>query len=95
MGKKKKKKKEEKEKDLKVKNYYMDRIFENSDGSKTVIAEYYDFYVTTSTYTDSQGNMNTRTTYHYVYNDLIVAKISPSNTFEWVNIVPKRTTQYK
>jgi hypothetical protein len=84
--KKKAKKKEEKGKGTpEFYNYYVRELKCLPDGSVFVSMEQY--YVTVHTYTDSKGN--TRTTYTYHYNDVIVFKVGADNTFDWVQRIRK------
>lgn len=57
-----------------------------SDGSVIGMLEQY--YVRVITNTDYRTGA-VSTTYYYYYNDLIVYKIQPNGTFEWVKKIPK------
>jgi hypothetical protein len=56
------------------------------DGSIIGMLEQY--YVRQVTSNDYRSNM-TSSTFYYYYNDLIVYKIQPNGTFEWVKNIPK------
>ena len=66
-------------------NYEMRELKCLPDGSVFVAMEQY--FVRVTTYTDSKGN--TRTTYHYYYNDVIVYKVGSDNEFDWVQRIRK------
>lgn len=78
-----KQKKAEKGKELD--NFTFDRVIMRTDGGAVLLGEKY--YVTQSTTTDAQGN--TRTTYTYHHNEIIVVNINPDGTIEWVTKIPK------
>ncbi len=68
-------------------SFFFDHFFVKKDGGAYLIAEQY--YVTTSTYTDSNGNTHTRTVYHY--NDIIVVSVDKAGNIDWVRNVPKNS----
>jgi hypothetical protein len=68
-------------------NFDFDYFLTKKDGGAYLIAEQY--YITTHTYTDSNGNTNTRTVYHY--NDVIVVSVGKTGDIEWVRKVPKNS----
>lgn len=84
--KKKLKKKDAKGKDIDLLKYDLSDFILRSDGGAVLIGE--QFYITSRTSTDSNGN--TRTTYYYNYNDLIVINIDPDGNIEWASKVKKR-----
>lgn len=61
-------------------------IILRDDGGVIFVAEYYRFY--TTTVTDQNGN--TRTTYHYLYNDIITINVDPDGTIDWISHIPKK-----
>lgn len=67
-------------------NFEFSELISREDGGAVLLAEKY--YVTTSTTTDSQGN--TRTTYTYHYNEIIVTNINPSGDIDWSIRIPKK-----
>lgn len=66
-------------------NYDLESINFKEDGTITLIAE--KFYVTTSTYTDGNGNTRSRTTYHY--NHLIVINVDKDAKISWMKKISK------
>lgn len=66
-------------------NYTFDHFLVKKDGGAYLIAEQY--YVTTTTYTDANGNTHTRTVYHY--NHIIVVSVNNKGEIDWVRKVPK------
>ena len=61
------------------------QIIKRSGGGHYLVGEQYYMYVTS--YTDSRGN--TRYTYHYMYQDIIVSALDNSGQEEWTIKVPK------
>lgn len=86
---KKAKKKEEKGEELEMFHYDMRNLILKEDGGATLIAEQYDFYVTTYT-TYSNGKSQTYTVYHYLYNDIIVVSFDNLGALQWKSKIPKR-----
>ena len=84
------KKAEKKDEELEMANYDLDEIIRRDDGGAVMVGEQYNFWVSTYTVTDANGNTSTRTVYHYVYNDVIVVNVDPSGNIEWAAKVPKR-----
>lgn len=78
-------KKVAKGKNIELPNYNLKGLVMEADGSVVQIAERY--YVTTHTYTDSNGN--TRTTYIYHYDEIIVVRIDEKGDIDWIRKVRK------
>ncbi len=81
-------KKEAKGKDvgeLALANFVMRDIYIQKDGNIYGALEMYYMYVTTTT--DSKGN--TRTTYHYVYGNIISFLLNSEGEIQWVNMIKK------
>ncbi|MCB0763138.1 MAG: hypothetical protein R2815_10315 [Flavobacteriales bacterium] len=76
--------------DLEMYDYELRDIVRRTDGGAVMVGEQFRFYVTTSTMTSPNGGTTTVTTYHYVYNDIIVVNIDPDGNIEWAAKVPKR-----
>ncbi len=70
-------KKEEKGTDLGLSNLEFRSIIKHEDGSLSIVGEV--FWITTTTYTTSNGGTSTKTTYHY--GDLIISRMSGSGEF--------------
>ncbi|MCB0771577.1 MAG: hypothetical protein KDC00_14345 [Flavobacteriales bacterium] len=85
-----KKKADKKGEELEMFNYELRDIVRTDDGGAVLVGEQYRFYVTTSTFTDANGRTSTTTTYHYVYNDIIVVNVDPEGNIDWAVKVPKR-----
>ncbi|MBD3635892.1 MAG: hypothetical protein HUJ25_01010 [Crocinitomicaceae bacterium] len=85
-AKKKAKKKKDKGKGSpKLYNYDIRAIVTLEDGGAVFVAE--QFYIVITTYRDANGN--TRTTYHYYYNDIIVMRLDGKGEFKWHTKIPK------
>ncbi len=82
------KKKEAKGKNIGLAEYDIRDIILREDGGAVLVAE--QFFITQSTYTDANGN--TRTTYYYHYNDIIVVNINAEGQIEWTEKIAKRQT---
>ena len=67
-------------------NYDIRETITLDDGSIIGMLEQY--YVRQVTMNDYRSNM-TSSTFYYYYNNLIVYKIQPNGTFEWVKSIPK------
>lgn len=80
-----KKKASKKGKKPELYRYDLDHLILREDGGAVLVAEQY--FVVERTYTDAQGN--TRTTYIYHYNDLIVVNVSPKGEIDWVEKIRK------
>jgi hypothetical protein len=80
------KRKMERKKDYEAPNLSVRNIVVEADGSLFIALE--EYYVVTTTYSDSRGN--TRTTYTYYYEDILGAKISKTGNFDWLRKVPKK-----
>ncbi len=84
------KKAEKKGEDLEMYQFDLDDLVRRTDGGAVMVGEqYYEYQVTTCT-TSANGGQTCRTTYHYVYNDIIVVNIDPAGNIEWAAKVPKR-----
>ncbi len=83
---KKTKKKDAKGKDAELYRYELDEIILREDGGAVLVGEQY--YVVVNTYTDANGN--TRTTYTYHYNDIIVINVDPEGNIEWTEKIAKK-----
>ena len=83
---KKAKKKKAKGKNVELFQYDLSDFVLREDGGVVLVGEQY--YVRVSSYTDANGN--TRTTYTYYYNDIIVININPKGQIEWAEKIPKR-----
>ena len=66
-------------------NFDIKNILSNEDGGFTFIAEYYRYYQVCTTNANGQRTC----TYHYLYNDIIVANIDSKGIVDWVERVPK------
>lgn len=60
------------------------------DGGCLLVAEQYFVRVTSTTTMTANGGMQTHTTYHYYFNDIIVVNINPQGHIEWNTRIPKR-----
>ena len=80
------KRKMERKKDYEAPNLKVRYIVVEADGSLFIALE--EYYIVTTTYTDSRGN--TTTTYTYYYEDILGAKISATGNFEWLRKIPKK-----
>lgn len=80
------KKKENKKEKAALENLTPDSYYVSADGSIVIIGEQY--YVTSHTYRDSNGN--TRTTYTYHYHDVLVTKINKDGSLAWMRKLAKR-----
>ncbi len=80
------KRKMERKGDYEAPNLKVRNIVVESDGSVFIACE--EYYIVTTTYTDSRGQ--TTTTYTYYYEDIIGAKISASGNFDWLRKIPKK-----
>lgn len=76
--------------DLEMYNFELRDIIRRDDGGAVMIAEQYHMYTVTTCTTNSNGGQTCRTTYHYIYNDIIVVNVDPEGNIEWANKVPKR-----
>ena len=79
------KKKDEKGKAIELVNYDMGDIVLRDDGGVVQVAE--QNYTRSNTYIDANGN--SRTTYTYHFNTLIVISISPEGEIDWSRKIPK------
>ena len=66
-------------------NYDIRAMVTLDNGGAVFVAEQY--YVVVTSYTDANGN--TRYTYHYYYNDVIILKLNGEGKFEWYAKLPK------
>lgn len=69
--------------------YQMRDIIVKPNGSALLLAEQYYVRVVTTTYTDANGNIRTRTTYYYYYNDIIAMNFDKNGELEWKTIIDK------
>lgn len=76
----------ERKKDYEAPNLSVRNILVEEDGSIFIALE--EYYIVTTTYTDSRGR--TTTSYTYYYEDIIGARISTSGNFDWLRKVPKK-----
>jgi len=81
---------EKKGEEIEMYEYDLDDIVLRDDGGAVLVGEMYNFYITTTTSTDSQGRMVTRSVYHYVYNDIIAISIDHKGDIDWAVKIPKR-----
>ena len=88
--KKAKKKAEKKDEDLQLYEYDLDEIIRRDDGGAVMVMEQYYMYAVTTCYSTPNGGRSCTTTYHYIYNDIIVVNIDPDGNIEWAVKVPKR-----
>ena len=84
--KKSKKKELEEEGGIALSNLDPEIFYIHKDGSIVLIGEQY--YITTSTYTDSNGSTRTTTTYHY--NDVLITKINKDGSLAYMKKMAKR-----
>lgn len=70
-----------------IRYFDFDYMFTRKDGGIYMVAEQY--YLTTRTYTDSNGNTRTVTVYNY--DDIMVTSINSKGEIEWTRLVEKRT----
>ncbi len=84
------KKAEKKDEDMQLYEYDLADIVRRDDGGAVLIGEQYYMYVVTSTSSGPQGQTYTTTTYHYLYNDIIVVNIDPDGNIAWASTIPKR-----
>lgn len=82
-------KKLERGKDVGMYDYEMRDLVMRSDGGLILIAEQYQFYVTSYMSRGPNGTMTTTYIYHYVYNNIIVVNIEPDGTISWNVKIPK------
>ncbi len=82
---KKNNKKKSKNKSVNISNMDLDKIYYQDDGSILLIGEKY--YVTSHTYTDSNGNTHTRYVYHY--EEILATKINADGELVWMKKLPK------
>lgn len=81
--------KEEKGDEPELYEYDLDKLLIGKDGSAMLIGEqYYVNAVTSTTYIN--GRPNTRTVYHYYYNDIIAVKIDAAGQIIWAEKVAKQ-----
>ena len=83
---KKNNKKESKNKTVGLSNLVPTNLYLHNDGSMVVVGEQYHVVVHTST----DANGNTRTTYTYHYDDILVTKINKDGSLAWMRKLPKR-----
>jgi hypothetical protein len=83
------KKKEERGGETELYEYDLNKILVGRDGSALLIGEQYFVKQVTQT-RRINGMIQTYTTNHYYYNDIIVVKIGPSGEIEWAEKIAKR-----
>jgi hypothetical protein len=88
--KKAKKKADKKDEELELFEFDLDDIIRRDDGGAVMVMEQYHMYAVTNCYTTPNGGRSCTTTYHYIYNDVIVVNIDPEGNIEWAVKVPKR-----
>ena len=86
QAKKAKKKADRKKKGLELYEYDLDEIILKKDGGAVLVGEQYYMYITTTT--DSEGR--TSSTYHYIYNDIIVVNMDKEGQTLWKIRIPKK-----
>jgi hypothetical protein len=86
---KKAEKREEKGMENELYEYDLDKLLVGKDGSAMLIGEQYYVYSTSRT-TMVNGMMQTTTTTHYNYNDIITVKVDPTGQIQWTEKIPKR-----
>jgi hypothetical protein len=83
------KRKEEKGEEMEMYEYDLDKLIVGKDGSAMLLGEQYFVQVVTSSMM-MNGRMQTYSTTHYYYNDIIAVKISPKGEIEWAEKIAKR-----
>jgi hypothetical protein len=83
-------KKEAKGKEVELFEYDLDDIVLREDGGAVLVGEQYYMFTTVTTTTTAGGGTSTRTTDHYIYNDIFVVNLSPEGIIEWALKIPKR-----
>lgn len=83
------KKKLEKGKDVFLYDYYLDNITLKEDGGLMLIAEQYNVRITRTSYQGAGGSMSTRTSYKYIYKDIIVINMEENGNVIWAKKIPK------
>ena len=78
-----------KEDKLSVREYDIDELIINKDGSVNRIGEQFRVYTTVVTTTNSNGQTTTRTVTHYIFNEIIVVNFSSSGNINWYKRIPK------
>lgn len=78
-----------KEDKLSVREYDIDELIINKDGSVNMIGEQFRVYTTVVTTTNSNGQTTTRTVTHYIFNEIIVVNFSSSGNINWYKRIPK------
>lgn len=82
------KRKEAKGEEHELYEYDLKRLLVGKDGSAILLGEQY--FVTTTTHSNMvNGSMQTYTTTHYYYNDIIAVKIDPSGQIAWAEKIAK------
>lgn len=79
-----------KDEDLELFEYDLDELVRRDDGGVVLVGEQYFSYSTTTCYTTANGGQTCTTTYHYVYNDILIVSIDPDGTIAWATKIPKR-----
>jgi len=85
-----KKKKKEKKKKKGIKNIDFKSVYQATNGDVVINAE--EFYWTTSTYMDSNGNVSTRTIYHF--DDIISVRMDKDGSLKWARNINKKQTGF-
>ena len=84
------KKAERKDEELEMYNYELREILIREDGGAVLMGEQYRYFETTTCTPNPNGGQTCRTTFHWVYNDIIAVNIDPNGDIEWAAKVPKR-----
>ena len=66
-------------------NFSIRKMAYKEEGGFYILAEYYNYYVTTTT--DANGNI--KTTHHYIYGDIMAINVNEDNSVEWFTRIPK------
>ncbi len=82
--------KDDKDKEPELYSFRLDELLIREDGGATMVAEQYYMYVTSYTTYDANGRASTHTTYHYIYNDILVINFNANGSLAWKCKVPKR-----
>jgi hypothetical protein len=83
------KKREERGAENELYEYDLDKLLVGRDGGAMLMGEQY-FRKTTTHTTRMNGMVQTYTTTHFYYNDIIAVKINPSGQIEWAEKIAKR-----
>lgn len=81
---------ERKDEELEMYNFELRDIVVRTDGGAVLMGEQYRYYEVTTCTNNPNGGQTCRTTYHWVYNDIIAVNIDPAGNIQWAAKVPKR-----